>query len=110
MKKLLYPFSLILIFAALTAAVIPDGSVFGSNTDWLSQHVTLAETIRSACLEQGTLLPSWIDLGGGSNGYQFSYYGFLRPDILLGCLLPEISMLNIVIAYMMLLCLVSLLL
>lgn len=110
MKKLLYPFSLILIFAALTAAVIPDGSVFGSNTDWLSQHVTLAETIRSACLEQGTLLPSWIDLGGGSNGYQFSYYGFLRPDILLGCLLPEISMLNIVIAYMMFLCLASVLL
>ena len=84
MKKWFYPVSLILIFIILTAAVIPDGYVYGSNTDWLSQHVTLAETIRSACLKQHTLLPSWIGLGGGSNGYQFAYYGFLRPDIMIG--------------------------
>ena len=63
MKKWFYPVSLILIFIMLTAAVIPDGYVYGSNTDWLSQHVTLAETIRNACLEQHTLLPSWIKIG-----------------------------------------------
>lgn len=101
MKKWFYPFSLIMLFIILTAAVIPSGYVYGSNTDWLSQHVTLAETIRDACLEQHTLLPSWIGLGGGSNGFQFAYYGFLRPDILIGCLLPQISMLNIIIAYML---------
>ena len=101
MKKWFYPVSLILIFIILTAAVVPDGYVYGSNTDWLSQHVTLAETIRSACREQHTLLPSWIGLGGGSNGYQFAYYGFLRPDILIGCLLPQVPMINIMIGYML---------
>lgn len=100
MKKWFYPVSLILLFIILITAVIPDGYVYGSNTDWLSQHVTLAETIRNACLEQHTLLPSWIGLGGGSNGYQFAYYGFLRPDILIGCLLPQIPMLDIIIGYM----------
>ena len=100
MKKWFYPVSLILLFIILITAVMPDGYVYGSNTDWLSQHVTLAETIRNACLEQHTLLPSWIGLGGGSNGYQFAYYGFLRPDILIGCLLPQIPMVDIIIGYM----------
>lgn len=100
MKKWFYPVSLILLFIILITAVIPDGYVYGSNTDWLSQHVTLAETIRNACLEQHTLLPSWIGLGGGSNGYQFAYYGFLRPDILIGCLLPQIPIVDIIIGYM----------
>lgn len=101
MKKWFYPVSLILLFIILVTAVIPAGCVYGSNTDWLSQHVTLAETIRNACLEHHTLLPSWIGLGGGSNGYQFAYYGFLRPDILIGCLLPQIPMVDIIIGYMM---------
>ena len=110
MKKWFYPVSLILIFIILTAVIIPDGYVYGSNTDWLSQHVTLAETIRSACLEQHTLLPSWIGLGGGSSGYQFAYYGFLRPDILIGCLLPQVPMINIMIGYMLTVYLLSVLL
>src|SRR5699024_8566709 len=86
--KWLYPASLIVLFIILVTVAIPDGAVYGSNTDWLSQHVTLAEAIRTAFLEQHTLLPDWIGLGGGSNGYQFAYYGFLRPDLLIGCLLP----------------------
>lgn len=110
MKKYVYPASLILLFIILIIAVIPGGYIYGSNTDWLSQHVTLAETIRDMCLEQHTLLPSWTDLGGGSNGYQLAYYGFLRPDILIGCLLPGISMLHILTAYMVTLYLVSVLL
>ena len=101
MKKLLYPLSLIFLFLILIFVMVPSGSVFGSHTDWLSQHVTLAETIRDACLEQRTLLPSWIRLGGGSSGYQFAYYGFLRPDILIGCLLPQVPMLKILICYML---------
>ena len=99
--KWLYPASLIVLFIILITAVIPDGAVYGSNTDWLSQHVTLAEAIRTACLEQHTLLPDWIGLGGGSNGYQFAYYGFLRPDLLIGCLLPQIPMVQILIGYML---------
>ena len=40
---------------------------------------------------------SWLSLGGGVNGYLFSYYGFLRPDILIGCLFPQIPMVWVLI-------------
>lgn len=92
---------LVLLFTSLIILMVPSGCVFGSHTDWLNQHVTLAETIRRACLEQHTLLPGWLELGGGANGYQFSYYGYLRPDIIIGCLLPRIPMAYILIAYML---------
>lgn len=97
----LLPVSLVVLLAALLLLAVPKGSIFGSHTDWLSQHAALAETIRDACLEQKTLLPSTLELGGGTNGYQFSYYGYLRPDILIGCLLPQVPMIWILIAYML---------
>ena len=68
-KNLIYLTSLCFIFAAVTLLCLPDGCIFGSNTDWLSQHVSLAETIRNACVEQKTLLPVSLNLGGGSNAY-----------------------------------------
>lgn len=108
--KLLCPVSLIIMLIILIQAVVPSGAVYGSNTDWLSQHVTLAETIREACLRQNTLLPDVVSLGGGSNGYQFAYYGFLRPDLLIGCLLPQIPMIKIIIGYMVFVYLCSVLL
>ena len=110
MKKWIYPLSLIFLFFILITVTVPEGAVFGSHTDWLSQHAALAETIRDACMEQHTLLPSWLELGSGSNGYQFSYYGFLRPDILIGCLLPQIPMIHILICYMLVVYLASVLL
>ena len=110
MKKLIYPAALILLFIILTTTILPADAVYGSNTDWFSQHAALAETIRDACVEQHTLLPDWIDLGSGSSGYQFSYYGFLRPDILIGCLFPQIPMVYILIGYMLALYLASVLL
>ena len=110
MKKLIYPAALILLFIILTTTILPADAVYGSNTDWLSQHAALAETIRDACVEQHTLLPDWIDLGSGSSGYQFSYYGFLRPDILIGCLFPQVPMVYILIGYMLALYLASVLL
>lgn len=110
MKKQIYPLALIFLFVILITVIVPEGAVFGSHTDWLSQHAALAETIRGACLEQHTLLPSWISLGGGSNGYQFAYYGFLRPDILIGCLLPQVPMIQILTYYMLAVYLVSVLL
>lgn len=95
------------VFFALIYLFIPENSVFGSNTDWMSQHAVLAETLRDACIEQKTILPDFLWLGGGSNSYQFSYYGYLRPDILLGCLLPQIPMIYLLIGCMMLCVLAS---
>lgn len=94
-----FPLALTGLFVLLVRLSLPAGCVYGSNTDWLSQHTALAETIRTAMLEQKSLMPSFLPLGGGSNGFQFSYYGYLRPDILMGCLLPAVPMYRIVIAY-----------
>ena len=99
MKKFICPLLLTGLFFLLILLSVPSGCVYGSATDWLSQHAALAETIRDACLEQKTLLPDFLALGGGSSGFQFSYYGYLRPDILLGCLLPAVPMYQIVIFY-----------
>ena len=66
--------------------------LFGFGSDWLSQHLPIAESLRQTMLESGRLLPLYIDLGGGSSAYDFAYYGLLRPDVLLGCLLPGVGM------------------
>lgn len=106
-KHKYYLLLLTALFFVLIYLFVPEGSVFGSNTDWMSQHATLAETLRDACLSQKTIFPDFLWLGGGSNAYEFSYYGYLRPDILIGCLLPQIPMIYILIACMMICVLAS---
>lgn len=100
-KHKYYLLVLTAMFFVLIYLFVPEGSVFGSNTDWMSQHAELAETLRDACLSQGTIFPDFLWLGGGSNAYEFSYYGYLRPDILIGCLLPQVPMIYILIFSMM---------
>lgn len=110
MKKGLSVLTLTLLYGALVFWVVPEDAVYGSQTDWLSQHVALAETIRNVCVAQHTLLPDWIELGSGVNGYQFAYYGFLRLDVIVGTLLPEIPMMWIFMAYALVVGLASVLL
>mgnify|MGYP002552818338 FL=1 len=81
---------LALLLALGPAAV--RGEFFGYGSDWLSQHLPLAETLRSAMLDSGRLLPLYLHLGGGSSVYDFAYYGLLRSDILLGCLFSQVGM------------------
>lgn len=100
-KNFIYLLILAAAFLALIRLSWPEGYLYGSTIDWYSQHVTLAETIRDVCRKQGTLAPAWMPLGGGSNGYQFAYYGYFRPDIIIGCLLPEVPMATILTAYML---------
>lgn len=58
--------------------------VFGNRIDWYSQHVVIGDALRHAIRSEGTLFPTYIkELMGGGNIYHFSYYGYLRPDILL---------------------------
>lgn len=100
-KKWIPAVILMALAAFLLAVSVPAGMVYGSHVDWFSQHTALAETIRDACLEKGTPAPAFLPLGGGSNGFQFSYYGYFRPDILIGCLLPSVPMMDILIVYML---------
>ena len=47
-RKWIYPVLLTGLFALLIHLSLPAGCVYGSTTDWLSQHTALAETIRTA--------------------------------------------------------------
>ena len=69
---------------------VPEGKLFGSETDWYCQHVTLVDTMRRQFYATGDLFPDWISLGSGTNFYALSYYGFLRPDVLVSYLLPSV--------------------
>lgn len=86
--------TLLLLFCPLGA-----GMFFGSEGDWYSQHVGIAESLRQTMLETGSLIPQFIHLGGGSSIYDFSYYGLLRPDILFSCLVPNMEMKYIIAGY-----------
>lgn len=109
-KRWIYPLLLAVAFLLTVKESVPSGSVYGSTVDWFSQHEALAETIRAECIAQKTLLPSFLPLGGGSNGFMFSYYGYLRPDIMAGCLFPQIPMRYLMTGYMLTVYLVSVLL
>ena len=50
LPSLLFPAALILLFILLIALSIPEGCIFGSHTDWLSQH---------AALERLSGTPAW---------------------------------------------------
>lgn len=78
---------IVLVFILIS---VPGGSLFGSSTDWYCQHVTIADTMRKHFLKTGELFPDWISLGSGVNFYTLSYYGFLRPDVIISYFFPDI--------------------
>lgn len=70
--------------------LIPDGAWFGSETDWYSQHMTIADYMRKNFYATGQLFPDFTGLGGGTNFFSLSYYGFMRPDVLLSYFFPSV--------------------
>ena len=67
--------------------------VYGSITDWLSQHVAFADYFRENFYQTGQLFPDFsLQLGAGQNMAEFIYYGLLRPEILLSYAFPMIKM------------------
>lgn len=91
---------LLLAFASLLIWLsVPSGHLFGSNTDWFCQHVKIADYMRTQFYATGDLIPDYSGLGGGSNFFTLSYYGFLRPDVLLSYFLPQVSMTVIIQGY-----------
>lgn len=99
LKKYQYPLLLCLIITVLLFLSIPKGAIFGSHTDWLNQHVSIAEHLRTTFYDTKQLLPDYSTLGAGSNMFMFAYYGILRPDVLIGFFLPFVPMQSIIIGY-----------
>jgi len=91
----------LLLFMTCTLLFLPMGfhNFFGSDGDWLSQHVGIAESLRQAMLESHTLLPQYIGLGGGSSIYDYAYYGVLRPDVIFSCIIPQVEMKYVIAGY-----------
>ncbi|MCI8484395.1 MAG: YfhO family protein [Lachnospiraceae bacterium] len=99
LSSFFYPILLILFVLACVWLILPADSLFGSEGDWLSQHVGAAEQFRKIFQETGRIFPDSSPAGSGSNIYDFSYYGFLRPDVLISFLLPKIPMAFIISVY-----------
>ncbi len=93
--------SLILTLQQVILPVL-TGHFFGSQGDWISQHVAIAETLRDAMLESKHLIPQFLQLGAGSSVYNFSYYGLLRPDVIVSCFFPKIAIRYFIAGYMIL--------
>ena len=67
-------------------------TLYGSTTDWRTQHVVFPDYFRNLFYENHDLFPEFsLNIGGGQNIYSFSYYGLYNPFILLAYLFPFIS-------------------
>ena len=81
-----------LLFIFIT---IYPGSFFGSNVDWINQHVPFADYFRKLFYSTKNLFPNLaFNIGGGQNIYNFSYYGLYNPYIIISYLLPHIKMIT----------------
>lgn len=97
-RDLLYRCILLIIPIVIIVVVLPRGEVYGSMTDWLSQHTVFPDYFRKMFYASGDVFPNFsLNLGGGQNFAQYTYYGLMRPDILISYLLPQISMVKIII-------------
>lgn len=66
-----------------------DGKLFGSTTDWPTQHVIIPEYFRALFLETKDFFPDFaFQIGSGQNIYNLAYYGLLNPVITLSYFLP----------------------
>ena len=66
---------------------------FAAITDWYSQHSVIPDYFRMQFYKTGDLLPQFnMHLGAGENAFNFAYYGYLNPVILLSYLMPHVPM------------------
>lgn len=86
--------SIITLFVLLEIYLLTGSSyIYGSTIDWLTQHSVLPDYFRQSFYETKRLFPEFnLNLGAGQNSYNFSYYGFMNPVILISYFLPFVSM------------------
>ena len=77
----------------MIALLLGFGKLYGSDIDWLGQHVAFPDVFRQNFYETKQLIPEFLfNIGGGQNIYNFVYYGFLSPFFLLSYFLPFVDM------------------
>lgn len=81
-------FTLLIILSCCSA-----DTVYGSKTDWGSQHYAIPEYFRTLFYSTHELFPSYAPhIGGDENIYSLSYYGLLSPLMIPSYFLPFVSM------------------
>jgi uncharacterized membrane protein YfhO len=86
-----------LVFLGLSIILIILGfeNIYGSKTDWISQHWAFAEYFRTEFYNTGNIFPNFaFNIGAGQNIYNFVYYGLLNPIVMISYLLPFIKMVD----------------
>ena len=88
--------NIVILLSIITTVIIfciHGGYLYGSELDWNNQHSIIPEYFRSLFYKNFDLFPDLaLNIGSGVNIYNYSYYGFLSPIILISYLLPFISM------------------
>ena len=75
-KDYLYIFLLIMIPLLFLFIITSQNLLFGNKVDWFNQHITIADALRHAIREEGTIFPTYLShLMSGVNIYYFSYFG-----------------------------------
>lgn len=99
---------LTLIFVVLVLFLTFGNYLYGSTLDWSSQHAVIPDYFRTLFYNTKELLPDFAaNIGGGQNIYNFSYYGFLSPVMLISYLLPKVSMTTYISVSMIIIVLIS---
>lgn len=86
---------LTIMFSAviITIGITKTNGIWGSETDWISQHFAVPEYFRTRFYRTGDLFPDFaFQLGAGQNIYNFAYYGLMNPVYLPSYLLPQVRM------------------
>lgn len=92
-KDLIIYAILLVITSIIILSIYKSGYLFGSKTDWSSQHVVFPDYLRQKFYATGNIFPDFsMNNGGGQNIYSLSYYGLYSPIILISYLLPMIPM------------------
>lgn len=86
-------FSIFAVLVSATMIIMHKGIVWGSNTDWKSQHFPIPEYFRMRFYETHDIFPDFaLQLGSGQNIYNFGYYGIANPLYLPAYALPFVPM------------------
>lgn len=83
---------------------LENNGIFGGNGDWQYQDIVFIDFLRQNFWNTGELFPNFsLLLGSGINFADLSYYGVMRPEVLLSYLFPSISSYNwVIISYFLL--------
>lgn len=85
--------SIIIITLLIILSCISADTVYGSKTDWGSQHYAIPEYFRTLFYSTHSFFPSYAPhIGGGESIYSLSYYGLFSPMMIPSYFLPFVSM------------------